>query len=94
MTRVGDGGGHHPREGRPPKVIIHVKNIGEQRLRGGLLDVQLLHLLGHHDCLSRNFLSRSGHFKQPGEPLEEDNSNLYRYVSVKNLLISRGHLKY
>ena len=77
MTGVGGGGGD-PGQSRPPEVIIHVKHIGEQRLGGGLLDVQLLHLLGHHDCLPGNLFTRSGHFKQPWKPLEEDKSNLER----------------
>ena len=45
------------RESRAPEVIIHVEDIGEQRLGGGLLHVQLLHLVGHHDCLTCDFLS-------------------------------------
>ena len=62
MTRVRGSGGNS-RQSRPPEVIIHVQHIGEQRLGGGLLDVQLLHLLGHHDCLPGDLLTRSGHFK-------------------------------
>ena len=77
MTGVGGGGGD-PGQSRPPEVIVHVKHIGEQRLGGGLLDVKLLHLLGHHDCLPGNLFTRSGHFKQPWKPLEEDKSNLER----------------
>ena len=56
MTRVRGSGGNS-RQGRPPEVIIHVQDIGEQRLGGGLLHVQLLHLVGHHDCLPRDLLS-------------------------------------
>ena len=96
MTGVRGRGGN-PRQSRPPEVIIHVKHIGEQGLGGGLLDVQLLHLLCHHDCLPGNLLTRSSHFKQPGKPLKEDKSNLEEYgtsIKMSGLLIpiqaSRG----
>ena len=96
MTGVRGRGGN-TRQSRPPEVIIHVKHIGEQGLGGGLLDVQLLHLLCHHDCLPGNLLSRSSHFKQPGKPLKEDKSNLEDYgtsIKMSGLLIpiqaSRG----
>ena len=51
-----NGGGG--RQGRAPEVIIHVQDVGEQGLGGGLLHVQLLHLVGHHDCLPSDLLSR------------------------------------
>lgn len=53
MTGVGSGAG----QGGASEVIVHVEDVGEQRLGGGLLDVQLLHLLGHHDCLPCDLLS-------------------------------------
>ena len=49
----GGGGG----QSRAAEVIVHVQHVGEQRLGGGLLHVQLLHLVRHHDCLPCDFLS-------------------------------------
>ena len=55
MTWVVHGG--RGGKSRAPEVIIHVQDVGEQRLGGGLLHVELLHLVGHHDCLARDLLS-------------------------------------
>ena len=55
MVHRGGGG-----EGGAPEVVIHVQDVGEQRLGGGLLHVQLLHLVGHHDCLPRDRLPGPG----------------------------------
>ena len=67
MTWMGSGAG----QSGPPKVIIHIQDIGEQRLGGGFLDVQLLHLLGHHDCLPGDLLAWPGHLEEPWQPLQE-----------------------
>ena len=68
--------GSYPRQRGSSEVIVHVQNIGEQGLGGGLLDVQLLHLLGHHDGLPGDLLARPAHLEEPGEPLEEDDGHL------------------
>ena len=66
----------YSRQGGSPEIIVHIQNIGEQRLGGGFLDVELLHLLGHHDGLPGDLLSRPAHLKEPGQPLEEDHTDL------------------
>ena len=77
MTGVGNlGCCCYSRQGGSSEIIVHIQNIGEQRLGGGLLDVELLHLLGHHDGLPGDLLSRPAHLKEPGQPLEEDHTDL------------------
>ena len=44
-------------QSRAAEVIVHVQDVGEQRLGGRLLHVKLLHLVRHHDCLPCDFLS-------------------------------------
>ena len=66
----------YSRQGGSSEIIVHIQNIGEQRLGGGLLDVKLLHLLGHHDGLPGDLLPGPPHLEEPGQPLEEDNTDL------------------
>ena len=66
----------YSRQSRSSEIIIHVQNIWEQRLRGGFLDIKLLHFLGHHDCLPGDLLAWPSHLEEPREPLQEDDSNL------------------
>ena len=40
----------------PPKVVIHVHHIDEERFGGDVLLVKVLHLLVHHDCLPGDLL--------------------------------------
>ena len=61
-------------------VIIHVKDIGQEGLGGGLLHVQLLHLALHHDCLPGQLLPGPGHPQQPGNPLEEQHPHPVRHL--------------
>lgn len=51
------------------KVIIHVQDVGQQGLGGLLLEVELLHLILHHDGFPGDLLPRSGHSKDPRNPL-------------------------
>ena len=55
------------------EVIVHVEHVGEQRL-GGRVD--LLHLVLHLNVLESEVLPRPGHPEEPGDPLEEDHSDL------------------
>ena len=59
-----------------PKVVVHVKHVGQERLGRFLLEVQLLHLVLHHDCLPSDLLSRPGHPEEPRDPLEEEGPHL------------------
>ena len=58
------------------KVIVHVKDIGQQGLGGLLFKVKLLHLVLHHDGLSGDLLPWSGHSKDPRNPLKKQCSHL------------------
>ena len=62
--------------GAGDKVIIHVQDIGQQGLGGLLLEVELLHLVLHHDGFPGDLLPRSGHPKDPRNPLEKQCSHL------------------
>ena len=42
-----------------PIIVIHIKDICQERLGGGLLEIQLLHLALHHDRLPRQLFPRS-----------------------------------
>ena len=75
MTRMGNLS-CYPWQSGSSEVIVHVQNIGEQRLGGGLLDVQLLHLLCHHDGFPRDFLPWSPHLEDPRQPLQEYDGHL------------------
>ena len=77
MTGVGNlCCGCYSRQSGSSEIIVHVQNIGEQRLGGGFLDVELLHLLGHHDGLPGDLLPRPAHLEEPWQPLQEDNTDL------------------
>ena len=66
------------------EVIVHVEHVGEQRL-GGRVD--LLHLVLHLNVLESEVLPRPGHPEEPGDPLEEDHSDLkVRRLSLQLLL--------
>ena len=47
--------------GAGDKVIVHVKDIGQQGLGGLLFKVKLLHLVLHHDGLPGDLLPWSSH---------------------------------
>jgi len=61
--------------GAGDKVIVHVKDIGQQGLGGLLFKVKLLHLVLHHDGLSGDLLPWSGHSKDPRNPLKKQCSH-------------------
>ena len=79
----GQGGRGH----RGPVVVLHVQHVGKEGLGGGL---QLLHLVLYLDRFKGNFLARSGHSQEPGDPLKEDGSHLDRInqYSQRNMVIS------
>ena len=70
-----DVGVWQPRAG--DKVIVHVKDVGQQRLGGLLLEVELLHLVLHHDGLPSDLLPRPRHPQHPGDPLQEQRPHLH-----------------
>ena len=55
------------------EVIVHVQHVGQEGL-GGRID--LLHLVLHLNRLQGEFLPRTRHPEQPGDPLEEDDPDL------------------
>ena len=59
-----------------PEVVVHVKNIGKERLGGFRLQVELLHLVLDHDGLPRYLLSRTTHSQHPRDPLQEHGPHL------------------
>lgn len=59
-----------------PEVVVHVEHVRQQRLWAPLLEVQLLHLVLHHDGLAGDLLPRAGHAKHPGDPLQEHRADL------------------
>ena len=59
------------------EVIVHVEHVGQQRLGGLLLEVELLHLVLHHDGLPRDLLPRPRHPQHPGDPLQEQRPHLH-----------------
>ena len=83
MAGVWGGHGEDAGQRGPPEVIVHVQHVGEQRLGGRLLDVKLLHLLRHHDCLPRDLLPGPSHLHQPRQPLEIFNNNKILNVHPK-----------
>jgi hypothetical protein len=62
---------------RRPEVVVHVQHIGQQRLGRLLLEVELLHLVLHHDGLPGDLLPGAGHAETPGDPLQEQNAHLH-----------------
>ena len=59
-----------------PKVVVHVEHVGQQGLAGLLLQVQLLHLVLHHDGFAGDLLPWPRHAQEPGDPLQKQNSHL------------------
>ena len=59
------------------EVIVHVQHVGQEGL-GGRID--LLHLVLHLNRLQGEFLPRTRHPEQPGDPLEEDDPDLRRNI--------------
>ena len=59
-----------------PEIIVHIKDVRQERLGRPLLQVELLHLVLHHDRLPGDLLSRPTHSEHPRDPLEEDASHL------------------
>ena len=73
---VGQGG---PR----PEVVLHIQHVGQQRLGGALLQVQLLHLVLHHNRLAGDLLAWTGHPQEPGQPLQEYTPDLRKQVNIR-----------
>ena len=48
-------------QARTPEIVVHVKHVGQQRFRGSLLHVKILHLLRHKDCLPGDLFARPSH---------------------------------
>ena len=59
-----------------PKIVVHVENVGEERARGVLLHLDLVHLVVHDDGLARDRLSRTAHVQDPRQPLQEQGPHL------------------
>ena len=66
-----------------PQIIVHIQNIGQQALACLLLQLELVHLAVHVDCLPSYLLPRAAHSEEPREPLEEDTFNLSEVVGVR-----------
>ena len=71
-----------------PEVVVHVKNIGKERLGGFRLQVELLHLVLDHDGLPRYLLSRTTHSQHPRDPLQEHGPHLrQRWVTIYSIYL-------
>ena len=62
--------------GGRPEVVVHVQDVGQQRLGGTLLEVKLLHLVLHHDGLAGDLLAGAAHAESPRDPLQEKAADL------------------
>ena len=91
MAGVWGGHGEDAGQRGPPEVIVHVEHVGEQRLGGRLLDVKLLHLLRHHDCLPRDLLPGPSHLHQPRQPLEKNSVDIKH--QKKTMLKVKGNFE-
>ena len=91
MAGVWGGHGEDAGQRGPPEVIVHVEHVGEQRLGGRLLDVKLLHLLRHHDCLPRDLLPGPSHLHQPRQPLEKNDVDIKH--QKKTMLKIKGNFE-
>lgn len=54
-----------------PDVVINVQHVGQQRLGRAFLQLQLPHLVVHHDGLARDLLTRTVHAQDPRQPLQQ-----------------------
>lgn len=52
-------------------VVVDVEHVGQQRAGRPLLELELSHLVVHHDCLARDLLARPVHAQEPRQPLQE-----------------------
>lgn len=59
-------------------VVIYVQHVGQQRLGRALLQLQLPHLVVHHNGLARDLLTRTVHAQDPGQPLQQHAPDLRR----------------
>lgn len=59
-----------------PEVVVNVEHVGEQRLGGALLQLELLHSIVQHYRLSRDLLARPTHSQDPRKPLQEHGLDL------------------
>ena len=59
-----------------PEIVVHVEDVGEERARGVLLHLDLVHLVVHDDGLARDRLSRTAHVQDPRQPLQEQGPHL------------------
>lgn len=57
-------------------VVVNVQDVGEQRLGRPFLQLQLPHLVVHHDGLARDLFPRAAHAQDPRQPLQQHTPNL------------------
>ena len=55
--------------GLGPEVVVHVEHVGQEAFGGPLLEVQLLHLVLHHDGFPCDLFAGPAHAEGPWDPL-------------------------